>query len=277
VRVRIGLVLGNDGGALPQLLRPIRLGLGAVLGGGAQWVSWIHIEDLIRLFEFAIETPRASAALNAVSPEPVTHRQFQQALARQLRRPLWLRVPASVLRVVLGEMAQLLVDGQRVVPTHAATLGFRFHHRRVEDALRDLLGTATVDGVTAEVYFNGDCPVCRTEMTHYAKLCANSQRNFRFIDSMQQPNEFVACGLRREHLERRVYLRDADGRILSGMPALIRLWSTMPEYRRLSRVLALPVLRPVSALVYDHLIAPSLAFWATRRVLSRAPARHGWY
>lgn len=138
VRVRMGLVLASDGGALPQLLRPIRLGLGAVLGSGAQWVSWIHIEDLVRLLEFALDTPRASGALNAVSPEPVTHRQFQEALARQIGRPLWLRVPAFVLRVALGEMAQLLVDGQRVVPTRAVTLGFKFHHERIQDALRFL-------------------------------------------------------------------------------------------------------------------------------------------
>ena len=277
VRVRMGLVLGSDGGALPRLLKPIRLGLGAVLGSGAQWVSWIHIEDLVRLFEFAIDTPRASGALNAVSPEPVTHRQFQEALAQQLRRPLWLRVPAFVLRAALGEMSQLLVNGQRVVPTRAATLGFKFRHRRIHDALRDLLGTTTADGMAAEVYFNGDCPVCRTEMSHYSNLCAKSQPNFRFIDSMQRPNDFVECGLRREHLERRVYLRDADGRILSGMPALVHLWSRMPEYRWLSKVLALPVLRPLSTLVYDHVIAPSLAFWATRHAVSRAPVRHGWF
>jgi hypothetical protein len=277
VRVRIGLVLGNDGGALPQLIRPIRLGLGAILGSGAQWVSWIHIDDLIRLFEFVIDTPRASGALNAVSPEPVTHRQFQHVLARQLRRPLWLRAPAFVLRALLGEMAQLLVDGQRVVPTRAVTLGFKFRYRRVRDALAVLLGPKGSDGAPADVYFNGACPVCRTEMTHYARLCAESHAAFRFVDSMQQPGEFLKCGLRREHLERRLYLREADGRILSGMAAMIYLWSRMPGYRWLSRVLGLPVLEPLSNLLYDHVIAPGLAFWATRRLLSQAPARHGWF
>jgi predicted DCC family thiol-disulfide oxidoreductase YuxK len=277
VRVRMGLVLAHDGGALPQLLRPIRLGLGAVLGSGGQWVSWIHIEDLVRLLEFAIDTPRASGALNAVSPEPVTHRQFQEALAQQMRRPLWLHIPAFVLRLALGEMAQLLVDGQRVVPTRATTLGFKFRHRRIHDALTALLGSTNTDEVPTEVYFNGDCPVCRTEMTHYASLCANSQSNFRFIDSMQQPDEFVQCGLRREHLERRVYLRDANGRILSGLPALVHLWSRIPQYRWLSKVLALPVLRAISTLLYDHVIAPSLAFWAARRAVNRAPMRHGWF
>ena len=125
-----------------------------------------------------------------------------------------------------------------------------------------------------EMYFNGDCPVCRTEMTHYAKLCADSQPAFRFIDSMQRPDEFIECCLRREHLERRVYLREADGRILSGMPALVHLWSKMPEYHWLATVMVLPVLKPISTVVYDHVVAPGLALWATRRVLSRTPAEH---
>jgi len=277
VRLRIGLVLGKDGGALPQLLRPIRFCLGAILGDGAQWVSWIHIDDLIRLFEFAIDTPRVSGALNAVSPEPVTHRQFQHALAQQLRRPLWLRAPAFVLRALLGEMSQLLVDGQRVVPARASTLGFKFRYRRIGPAVAALLGAETSDDAPAEVYFNGDCPVCRTEMTHYARLCAESHAAVRFVGSIRRPSEFLGCGLRREHLERRVYLREAGGRILSGMPALIYLWSRIPRYRWLSRALRLPLVEPLSNLLYDHVIAPSLAFWATRRGLSQAAVRHGWF
>jgi len=200
-----------------------------------------------------------------------------RALPRLLRRPLWLRIPAFVLRAALGEMSQLLVDGQRVIPTRATTAGFTFRHRRIRDALRALLGTAAAEGVATEVYFNGDCPVCRTEMTHYARLCADSRPELRFVDSMQRPHELVACGLRREHLARRVYLRDAEGRILSGLPALILLWSKMPEYRWLSRVLRLPLLRPLSTVLYDHLIAPSLALWAAHRAVSQPRVRHGWF
>ena len=121
-------------------------------------------------------------------------------------------------------MAQLLVDGQPVAPTRATMLGFKFRYRRIHDAFKALLGITESDGVPAEVFFNGDCPVCRTEMTHYANMTANSQCKLKFFDSMQRPDEFARCGLRREHLERRVYLRDAEGRILSGMPALVHLW-----------------------------------------------------
>jgi len=272
VKLRIGLVLGRDGGALPQLARPHRLGLGAVLGSGTQWMSWIHIVDLIRLFEFALDTPLIRGAVNAVSPNPVTHLQMQRAIARVLHRPLWLRVPAFAVRAGLGEMAQLLIDGQRVVPNRAVTLGFEFDYSRVEEALASLLakGRPQIDATTADVYFNGDCPVCRTEMTHYAERCAGAQPGLHFIDSVGRPNDFAQCGLRLEHLARRVYLRDASGRILSGMPAITALWDKVPGYRVLSRVFNWPVLRPLSVLVYDHLVAPTLAFWASRRSATAA-------
>jgi uncharacterized protein (TIGR01777 family) len=140
VRLRIGLVLGRDGGALPQLLTPVRLGVGAVLGKGTQWVSWIHIEDLIRLFEFALDTPAVRGPVNAVAPMAVTQLQFQQGIAVSLHRPLWLRVPAFFLRIALGEMAQLLVDGQHVVPRRAVEAGFTFRFRQLHQALANLLG-----------------------------------------------------------------------------------------------------------------------------------------
>lgn len=140
VKLRLGLVLGRDGGSLPQLARPHRLGLGAVLGSGAQWMSWIHIEDLLRLFELALDNPQVQDAVNAVSPNPLTHQQMQRAIADTLHRPLWLRVPAFVVRAGLGEMAQLLVDGQRVMPNRAVALGFEFRYPRAAEALENLLG-----------------------------------------------------------------------------------------------------------------------------------------
>lgn len=139
VKLRIGLVLGRNGGALPQLAGAVRFGLGSVLGSGRQWVSWIHIDDLVRLFEFALDTPAVRGALNAVATNPVTHLEFQRGIASALHRPLWLRIPAFVLRATLGEMAQLLVDGQRVVSNRAAALGFRFRYPHIHHALRSLL------------------------------------------------------------------------------------------------------------------------------------------
>jgi uncharacterized protein len=144
VKLRIGLVLGTDGGALPALARAVRCGFGTVLGSGKQWVSWIHIDDLIRLFEFALDTPGLRGALNAVSSNPVTQRAFQRAMAEALHRPLWLRVPAIVLRATLGEMAQLLVDGQRVVPSRATELGFRFRYLDIRRTMASLWASRRV-------------------------------------------------------------------------------------------------------------------------------------
>ncbi|MFS8570353.1 MAG: TIGR01777 family oxidoreductase [Thermaerobacter sp.] len=139
VLLRIGLVLGRDGGVLPRMLLPFRLGLGGVLGSGRQWVSWIHIDDLCRLIIFAAENPAIRGPLNATAPEPVTNRQFTRALARTLGRPAFLRVPAAALRLVLGEMSTLLLDGQRVIPQRALDAGFEFRFPTIEAALTDLL------------------------------------------------------------------------------------------------------------------------------------------
>lgn len=143
VKMRIGMVLGRDGGALPQLARPVRWGLGAILGKGTQWVSWIHIDDLVRLFEFALDTPTLRGPVNAVAPAAMTHAQMQMLIAKVLHRPMWMRVPALPLRVAMGEMAQLLLDGQRVVPARAVTAGFRFKHPNPGEALTHLLGGAS--------------------------------------------------------------------------------------------------------------------------------------
>jgi uncharacterized protein len=273
VRLRIGLVLGRDGGALPHLLRPFRLGLGAVLGSGRQWVSWIHIEDLVQLIEFTLDTPAARGALNAVAPSPVTHLEMQRAIGRALHRPLWLRVPAVMLRAGLGKMSQLLVDGQRVVPNRAVALGFRFRFAHLPEALAALVGFEA-GRAYSQVYFNGECPVCRAEMDHYAALCARTRPHIEFIDAAQRPYDFADCGLRREHLERRVYIRDTAGRIISGMPALVALWSTLPRYRLLSRLFNMPVIRQASVLLYDHLVSPNLARWAERRARRATLIRH---
>jgi uncharacterized protein (TIGR01777 family) len=267
VRMRFGLVFGRDGGALPSLTLPVRLGLGAILGTGKQWVSWIHIDDLTRLIEFALDKPSVRGAVNAVSPSAVTHLQLQHALARALHRPMWMRVPAFVVRTVLGEMSQLLIDGQRVVPRRALATGFVFRHPDLREALDHLIGrrARNADAELMEMYYNGECPVCNAEMSHYARLCADSQKTLRFIDSTQRPNALAECGLRPDHLERRVYLKDSKGRIVSGLPALIELWSRMPQYRWLAKLTSVPLLKPMSVGLYDHVIAPGLATWARVR------------
>jgi uncharacterized protein (TIGR01777 family) len=138
--LRIGLVLGRDGGALPSLARPLRFGLGAILGGGKQWVSWIHVDDLAELFLFVLEQETLAGPLNATALAPMRHEDFMAAMAAALRvRPLWIRVPERALRAGLGELAQFFVDGQRVVPERATALGFRFRYATAGAALENLL------------------------------------------------------------------------------------------------------------------------------------------
>ena len=270
VRMRMGIVLARNGGSLPQLAKPVRLGVGAILGTGKQWVSWIHIDDLIRLFEFALDTPGCKGAVNAVSPAAATHEQMQRMLGKALHRRIWLRAPAAFIRALLGEMSQLLVDGQRITPARALRNGFVFRYPNLGTALEQLLGRPQSFTQQAEIYYNGDCPVCRTEMEHYADLCADTSPDLHFIDSTQLPQEIARCGLRREHLERRVYIRDSDGHILSGMPAIIALWRKMPRYEWLARIASWPIIRPAAVVLYDHVIAPTLFWWARTHSRRRA-------
>lgn len=138
--LRTGIVLGEDGGALKQLMLPFRLYLGGPLGSGKQWMPWIHLQDEVGLLLFLIEHPEASGPFNASSPHPVTNRQFSQVLGRLMKRPSFFRTPAPILRLALGEMADaLLLGGQRAIPARAIDLGYRFAYPDLEQALHSLL------------------------------------------------------------------------------------------------------------------------------------------
>jgi uncharacterized protein (TIGR01777 family) len=265
VRIRFGLVLGRDGGVLPRLALPHHLALGAILGSGRQWMSWIHIEDLVRLVEFCIDKPNARGIFNGVAPLPVRHQEFQGSIAKQLHRSQWLRVPATPLRALLGEMSTLLLEGQRVLPNRSVAMGFDFRHHNLAKALRDLLSTQEAVRAGAQIYFNGDCPVCSLEMRHYGRICASLDPSLSFVDSVRHGQDFVQWGLRKEHLERRLYLRDSRGRTLSGLSAMLALWSQMPAYRPLATFLRLPGIRGLAELTYDHLVSPVLAHWGALR------------
>jgi predicted DCC family thiol-disulfide oxidoreductase YuxK len=275
VTLRLGLVLARHGGALPSMALPVRLGVGAIIGTGRQWVSWIHIDDAVRLIEFALGNLGLRGAVNAVAPTPLSHDAFQRELARTLRRPVWLCIPAWVLRNTLGEMAQLLLDGQRVVPHRAVTAGFVFQYSESGAALRQLLGSSPLKSVLRRqsVYYNGACPVCRTEMNHYARRCEAAAAPVTFVDSSVQYDALLEYGLRPEHLKRRVYLKSANGQVLSGVAALASLWAQTPGYGWLSKLVSLPFLRSVAEALYDYIAVPVLvALESWRRA---EPAHHG--
>ncbi len=136
VCVRTGLALEKDGGALPRMLTPFRLGVGGPLGSGRQYWPWIHRADWIGLVRWAIDTSTVSGAINATAPHPVTNADFTKALGRALHRPAFLPAPAFALRIALGEMADgLLLSGQNAVPAKAERLGFTFRYSNLDAAL----------------------------------------------------------------------------------------------------------------------------------------------
>jgi uncharacterized protein len=143
VRLRIGLVLGTQGGLLRALRIPFRLGLGGQIGTGAQWVSWIERDDLVRLIAYAIATPELLGPVNATAPEPVRNAAFTQALGDALRRRAALHYPAALLRRLAGELAgELLLAGQRVLPAKVEASGFEFRYPTLASALAGVFGRA---------------------------------------------------------------------------------------------------------------------------------------
>lgn len=137
--VRIGVVLDPRGGALQRMLPPFRMGVGGKLGNGRQWMSWIHLEDLAGLFRFALENPLRGPT-NGVAPNPVVNSDFTRALAAAVHRPAIFPVPKFALRALFGEMSEVLLASQRVLPKQAEAAGFRFRFPELGPALADLLG-----------------------------------------------------------------------------------------------------------------------------------------
>lgn len=137
--IRTGVVLTPDGGPVRRLLVPYRLFVGGPIGGGKQWWSWIHPEDVVRGIRFLIERVDAHGPFNLVAPEPVTNDEFGKTLGRVLGRPHFFPLPAVALRLPLGEVADIVLKGQPVVPQHLLDMGFDYCFPLLEDALRDLL------------------------------------------------------------------------------------------------------------------------------------------
>lgn len=139
VILRPGVVLSRDGGALPRLALPFRFFAGGPVGDGRQWFPWIHITDAVRAIRYLIDSPAAAGAFNLTAPESVRNADFSRSVGRVLRRPAALPVPAIALRLVFGEMAGALLQGQRAVPRRLGELGFAFRYPKLEAALEDLL------------------------------------------------------------------------------------------------------------------------------------------
>lgn len=137
VIVRNGVVISRSGGALEKLALPFKMFVGGPIASGTQYLSWIHLDDWVELIVWAIDTPSVTGVINGTAPVPVTNQEFTAAIGRALKRPSWIRVPALALRALLGEMATpMLIRGQRVIPSRTQSLGYRFKHPTIDDAIR---------------------------------------------------------------------------------------------------------------------------------------------
>ncbi len=138
--LRTGIVLGKQGGALAKMLPAFKLGLGGPMGNGKQWMSWIHMDDIIGIIRYAVEHDRIHGAINATAPHPVTNKTFSRILGKALKRPAIIPMPAFMLKLMMGQMAEeLLLSGQRVIPQKMLDSGYSFTFEKLPDALHDVV------------------------------------------------------------------------------------------------------------------------------------------
>lgn len=139
VIVRAGIVLDKNDGALKELMKPYKYMIGGKIGSGKQWFSWIHIDDIVNMYLYAIENDKLFGPVNGTSPNPVTNEMFSKILGRVLRRPSLIPVPSFALKIAVGKFANNLLTGQRVIPIKAVKAGFEFQYPQLKTALEDLL------------------------------------------------------------------------------------------------------------------------------------------
>lgn len=139
IKFRTGVVLDKDGGALPQLALPIKLGVGSPLGNGKTWMPWIHHEDVVDMYLYGLETKQLNGVYNMVAPNALTNAQLTKAVAKQLHRPLWApNVPAFLLKLLFGEMSLVVLSGTNVSAQKIEEAGFKFKFREIEGALKEI-------------------------------------------------------------------------------------------------------------------------------------------
>ena len=139
VLLRTGLVLGKEGGVLTKFLTPFKMFIGGPLGSGKQWLPWIHQDDLIKAIIFIIHTQTMSGPVNLTAPKPVTMKEFSKLLGETLRKPSIMRVPSFILKMILGEMSEMVLSGQNAIPKKLLQAGFEFQCLNLRDALQDII------------------------------------------------------------------------------------------------------------------------------------------
>ncbi|MBP2242697.1 uncharacterized protein (TIGR01777 family) [Cytobacillus eiseniae] len=143
VYCRFGIILDKNGGALPRIAMPYSFFVGGTVGSGKQWVSWIHLHDVVKAIEFVITTNEIEGPVNFTAPNPVSMREFGKTLGKVLERPHWIPAPAFALKIALGEMSILVLEGQKVIPNKLVSHGFTFSFPKLDDALKDIYRPVT--------------------------------------------------------------------------------------------------------------------------------------
>ncbi len=163
VSLRTGMVLGNEGGAMGKMLLPFRMGLGGRLGNGNQWMSWIHVIDLARMYIHAMKSPSINGIYNAVSPNPISNSEFTNTLGKFLNRPTLLSIPSFVLRLLFGDMAQALLASQNVSPEKILSTGFQFKYESLNSALMQIVGRSNQELQSREMASSQEKQINKTK------------------------------------------------------------------------------------------------------------------
>jgi uncharacterized protein (TIGR01777 family) len=263
-RLRIGVVLGGDGGILPTLARATRYCAGTVLGTGRQFVAWIHRDDLVRLILFALDRRELMGPINAVAPEPIRQADLMRNLGTVLRRPIFAAAPPWLLRLALGAFSEIVLASQRVMPDRAVAAGFHFAYGAVAAALRDLLAPSPAPSEPLRVFVNERCPVCRVEMRHYRDLGTVGQQKVEYVSIDCLAQGLARYGLAEADLRYRLYV-EVNGEMYSGVDAALALWRVLPGYRHFVPLIRQPGFRQLAVLLYEGLAVPILWLWGRRR------------
>jgi predicted DCC family thiol-disulfide oxidoreductase YuxK len=241
-----------------------RLRLCMILGTGRQWMSWIHIADVTQLICACIEREELRGPINATAPMPVRQKEFAETLAQCFGRALPVPVSEQMLRWGLGEMSQLLLDGQRVLPVKAHCAGLEFEFSNLTAALHDLVARAS-PAEPAEILYDSLCPVCDVEMNAYCRAAQRVGFRWRFADVAARMELMTRYRLDLATARKRVYMLNDAGEMLSGIDALASIWMALPRWRVVARIVRLPLIRPLAAGFYDRVLAPLIWRWNARR------------
>jgi uncharacterized protein len=264
--LRIGVVFSNDGGAFVSMARPIKFGMGAVLGDGKQWMSWIYKSDLIRVILFLLSQEHLSGPVNATAPEPVTNEIFTKKVAEKFNRPVFFKIPAFFLKSMLGELSQLFLEGQRVVPEKLLEAGFRFNKNTLDEMLLTIDGYENTKGrECVKVYYNEQCPICDFEVSHYKRSASNDKCEIEFNDINTKKQALSMYKLEYEDIKRRMYTLDERGKLVSGIDAFLSIWRNLPGYRWLYKIVKQPVIYQLADVTYEFILVPCLACYNKRR------------